>query len=255
MPSATLAARPTATASQVSASTSRAVTPAAASHWPASAVGRNPSPIATPMTRATPTSVRTRALTTCPFSTEAGEIAMVRNLPMMPSVESRLTDGGDRAPVRGGHHDDPGHDIVDVRDVRAGPEARLQRAEDADEQQQQQHGHDHRSDQRHRVAQHVPEAAPRHRRRVPHGKGQGCHRAFSISGVASAVGWPVRAKKTSSRSGVCTETLVDLGRRVAEPVQQRPHRDRAAVAGNLQRQRVIVAERAAEGSCRPRRAP
>ena len=67
------------------------MTPAAASHRPASAVGRNPSPIATPMTRATLTSVRTRALTTYPFSTEVGEIAMVRNLAMMPSVESRLT--------------------------------------------------------------------------------------------------------------------------------------------------------------------
>ncbi len=91
-PSAVLAARPNGTASQVSASTSRAVTPAAASHRPASAVGRNPSPIATPMTRATLTSVRARALATCPFSTDAGEIAMVRNRAMMPSVESRLTD-------------------------------------------------------------------------------------------------------------------------------------------------------------------
>ena len=68
------------------------MTPAAASHRPASAVGRNPSPIAMPMTRAALTSVRARALTTYPFSIEVGEIAMVRNRAMMPSVESRLTD-------------------------------------------------------------------------------------------------------------------------------------------------------------------
>lgn len=91
MPSATLAARPTATASQVRASTSRAVTPATASHWPALAPGRNPSPIPTAMTSATLIRVRTSALTTCPVSTEAGEMAMVRNLAMMPSVESRLS--------------------------------------------------------------------------------------------------------------------------------------------------------------------
>ena len=91
MPSTVLAARPTAAASQVSASASRAVTPATASHWPASAPGRNPSPIETPMTRATLTSVRITALATCPFSTEVGEIAIVRNLAIMPSVESRLT--------------------------------------------------------------------------------------------------------------------------------------------------------------------
>ena len=92
VPSMVLDARPNATASQLSASTSRAVTPAAASHWPASACGRNPSPIATATTRTALISVRSRALTTCPFRAEDGEIAMVRNRAMMPSVESRLTD-------------------------------------------------------------------------------------------------------------------------------------------------------------------
>jgi hypothetical protein len=42
--------------------------------------------------------------------------------------------------------------------------------------------------------------------------------------------------------------VVDVGRRVAEPVQQRPQPGRASVAGYLQRQRVMLAERGAEGS-------
>ena len=75
----------------MSASTSKGSDVNHRSHRPVSAVGRNRS-IQNADDQNTLSSVRDRALITCPFSTEAWVIAMVRNRSMMPSVESRLMD-------------------------------------------------------------------------------------------------------------------------------------------------------------------
>ena len=120
---------------------------------------------------------------------------------MMPSVMSTLTATAVDTDCRGrGHHDDPGRDVVDVDGVAA--EAGAERAaEDVDEQQQQDDGH---------------AAAPRPSSTGSAAGAGGCaaasspsrarrrtmvaHRPGSFRG--RCVGRPVRAKKTSSRSGV-----------------------------------------------------
>ena len=55
-------------------------------------MGRNPMSSATPMTTAMPSIVWITLPTTCPVSTAAREMAMVRNRAMMPSVMSMATE-------------------------------------------------------------------------------------------------------------------------------------------------------------------
>ena len=69
------------------------------------------------------------------------------------------------------------------------------------------------------------------------GVGQGGHRTGSFS---------VRARKTSSRSGVWTARVVDVDRLGVEAVEQRAQRLDAAVARELERQLLVVAAGVAE---------
>src|SRR5215213_6195990 len=87
-----LVLRPNATVSQVIAQETIASTPIAAIHSRAPAVGRNPTSSATPTTTATAIAVCIMAPRTWPVSTEAREMAMVRNREMMPPVMSIATD-------------------------------------------------------------------------------------------------------------------------------------------------------------------
>lgn len=87
-----VATSPNATASQVSASVSRSRRPAAAIHSTRPAFGRNPISSAMPMTSAVLNIVWIRLPTTCPVSSEARAIAIVRNRATMPSVMSVQTD-------------------------------------------------------------------------------------------------------------------------------------------------------------------
>ena len=87
-----LLTRPSATDSQVSAKAISASTPTAASHSAGSAVGRKPMSSATPMTTARLSIVWIMLPRTCPVSTEAREIAIVRKRAMMPSVMSMATE-------------------------------------------------------------------------------------------------------------------------------------------------------------------
>src|SRR6266542_2815805 len=99
-----------------------------------------------------------------------------------------------------GHQQDPGSDVLEVGGAAAGGAAEpgAQRAaKDVDEQQQEDDRHADQLQRHGRVPQRVPEVAPQHRRRIAHGIGEGAHRAGSFS----LSGWPVRARKTSSRSG------------------------------------------------------
>ena len=86
-----LATRASATDSQVIASEASRSIPTAPSHWTASAEGRNPTANATAVTMARPITVCSMAPSTCPVSTEAREIAMVRKRSMMPLVMSMAT--------------------------------------------------------------------------------------------------------------------------------------------------------------------
>lgn len=74
------------------ASVKAASRPKAAIHSAAVAVGRNPTRTATPVTTARLSIVWSRLPTTCPVSTEAREIDMVRNRAMIPSVMSVATE-------------------------------------------------------------------------------------------------------------------------------------------------------------------
>ena len=80
--------RPIATDSQDSAKLVMARTPIAASHSTGFASGRKPTSRATATTSVRPTIVWITAPTTCPVSTDARAIDMVRNRAMMPSVMS-----------------------------------------------------------------------------------------------------------------------------------------------------------------------
>jgi hypothetical protein len=86
-----LATRPRATDSQVSAMVSSNSTPVTASHSTKPAVGENPMSRATPSTTTSPNTVWMTVPTTCPVSTDALLILMVRNRAMMPSVMSIAT--------------------------------------------------------------------------------------------------------------------------------------------------------------------
>ncbi len=90
-PAGVLASSPNATVSQVSAIVSMMNTPVAAIQATGLAEDRNPISTATPTTRIPLISVRNVLPITWPVSTEALEMAMVRNLAMMPSVMSLQT--------------------------------------------------------------------------------------------------------------------------------------------------------------------
>ena len=133
-----------------------------------------------------------------------------------------------------GDEDDAGSDVVDVVGAAAGEaaEAGAERtAEDVDEQQQEDDRQADKRERHRRVAQHVPQLAPQHRGRVGHGVGKGAHRtdSFSVSG------WPVRARKTSSRWGGASParpSAIDVG---VEAVAPPPRSDfGTACAGRLQ---------------------
>ena len=150
----------------------------------------------------------------------------------------------------------PGRDVVEVAaaaGVAAGepaaePGAELA-AEHVDEQQQE---HDRHADehQRHRrVAPQPPEVAAQHRRRI----GARCRPGCSSPAASSALGWPVTAKNTSSRSGVWIDSCAISTPGVVELVEQPAQRGDAAVVGHPQdracpRRATAVVERA------PRRA-
>jgi hypothetical protein len=87
-----VAARPRATDSQVSAMVSNNSMPVTASHSTKPAVGENPMSSATTSTTASPNTVWMTVPTTCPVSTDALLIRMVRNRAMMPSVMSIATE-------------------------------------------------------------------------------------------------------------------------------------------------------------------
>src|SRR5215831_15288442 len=87
-----LAARPRAADSQMSANANSASTPAAASHSRALALDRKPMARETPATSTRTARVYSRLPTTWPLSTAAREMAMVRNLSMMPPVMSLATE-------------------------------------------------------------------------------------------------------------------------------------------------------------------
>src|SRR5262252_6213579 len=90
--STVLAARPSATVSQVSAKVNAASRPMMASQATGPAVGRNPISSATPMVTTRPNAVLTMLPSTWPVSTDTRAMAMVRNRAMMPSVMSMATD-------------------------------------------------------------------------------------------------------------------------------------------------------------------
>ena len=79
---------PIATASQVIAKAMSAIMPRATAHSIGVAVGRNPTSRPTPSTSTTAMIAWTVLPITCPASTAAREIAMVRNRAVMPSVMS-----------------------------------------------------------------------------------------------------------------------------------------------------------------------
>src|SRR5205085_11770326 len=104
------------------------------------------------------------------------------------------------APNTHGHDNDRGRDVVDVGTETLASAQRA--AEDVDEQQERD-GWSQQATHRHlEVAQGMPGIAPQHGGRIAQSKGKIGHRTlpFWVSG------WLVRAKKTSSRLGVCTDT-------------------------------------------------
>src|SRR5262249_59275873 len=72
------------------------------------------------------------------------------------------------------------------------------------EQQQHETRHEDPADGHHRVAQRVPDVAAEHGGGVANGEGE---RAHAVTSCERWRGWPVRARKTSSRSGSWTVTL------------------------------------------------
>jgi hypothetical protein len=85
------AARPSAVASQISASANSASRPMAASQDVASAVGRKPMATATPRTIRMLMKVWMRLASTWPVSTHDRAMAIVRNRSMIPPVMSMAT--------------------------------------------------------------------------------------------------------------------------------------------------------------------
>ena len=145
--------------------------------------------------------MRARLATTCPVST-----AELQDRQRPEAVDDALghvrgdVHRGGRRAVAGAEQDDAGHHVVHV--LGAGLDGA---AEDVDEQQHQQHRQHHRHQQRVRVADGVPEAAPDHGDRVGHGVRGGAHRALTAGSRPPA--GPVRVRKTSSRVGRCSDRV------------------------------------------------
>ena len=152
------------------------------------------------------------------------------------------------------NHDDPRHDIVrrTPPDRPTGHRARRR----GSRRRRRRTAAGTRSDPRPatgqgRVARHVPQVAAQHRRGVADGVGDGGHRAVSFWLGArvvrrSSAGRPVRARKTSSRSGVWTLRASTSIAAASKLVEHGPQRADAAVARDLQRERVVVAGGAGE---------
>ena len=117
--------------------------------------------------------------------------------------------------------------------TESGPE---RAAEDVHEQQQED-DRDAGDEEDHRVAAHVAEVAPQHGRRVGDVGRERVHRAAAFRSSL----WPVRDRNTSSRSGVSTDSPPTVDRRGVEPVEEAPQRADAAVARDLEGQRLVVA--------------
>src|ERR1700680_2519262 len=103
------------------------------------------------------------------------------------------------ATPRYGHHEDAGHEIVDIRcSSRRVTEAAAERpTEDVVEQHQHYDRHEYRAhDQQSEEPDTVLDFPPKHRGGVLGSDGQGAHWLFSLEAL------PVTAKNTSSRSGV-----------------------------------------------------
>ncbi len=136
-----------------------------------------------------------------------------------------------------------------ARSAPLAPDARAHHvAEDVDEKQQE---HDRREEQvqrEGRVAPGVQQVAAQHRGRVADREGEGAHRTASFGWwVGAGTGAPVRAKKTSSRSGVCTVSSSASTPSRVEPVEDGAQVALAAVAGDLERQRLVVPGASAQG--------
>src|SRR5712691_11124579 len=97
------------------------------------------------------------------------------------------------------HHEDAGHEEVDIRGSSRRVTAPVadRPTEDIVEQQQHYDRHEYRAhDQHSEESDAVLDLPPQHGGGVLGGDGQGAHRLFSLEAV------PVMAKNTSSRSGV-----------------------------------------------------
>ena len=159
---------------------------------------------------------------------------------------------------RDGHQQDPGGDVVQVAGppgVAAGepatePVAELA-AEDVDEQQQEHDRHPDQHQRHRRVAPQTAQVAPQQRGRVGDGVGQG----VIGRGSSSAVGWPVTAKNTSSRSGVWIESCSTSTPASSSSVEQPAQRRDTPVVGHLEDEPVLVTGRAIEHARRRARAP
>ena len=155
---------------------------------------------------------------------------------------------GHRGPDRGaadGHQQHARDEIGDVLGAvgAAAADARAHRvAEDVDEEQQQ---HDRREQQvqgEGRVAPRVQEVAAQHRGRVAYGEGEGAHRTVSLgwSGLAVAGAAGEGEEHVVEVGGVHGQLVrLDAGR--VEPVEDGAQLALAAVAGDLQRQCLVVA--------------
>ena len=195
--------RPPARRSRTAASTS---TPVAAAHSSGPVVDRKPITTATTMTITMASIVWMTLPTTWPVRTDARAIAMVRNRATIPSVMSIAIEiavpwAAPATVIRRIARDDV-REVVGATagdGAEAGPE---RAAEDVDEQQQE-HDRDAGDEERQRrVAAHPAEVSPEHRRRVGEDE-RGCGHGT----VTFCASWsPVSDRKTSSRSGVCSDS-------------------------------------------------
>src|SRR6266542_4094702 len=105
-----------------------------------------------------------------------------------------------------GHQQDPRGDVREVLGAaacRVAEPVAQGAAEDVDEKQQEDDRQAGDHQRQGRVAPHVPEVAAQHGPRIARRVGEGAHGRVALS----LSGWPVRARKTSSRSGRWTERL------------------------------------------------
>ena len=133
--------------------------------------------------------------------------------------------------------------------VRAAADARAHRvAEDVDEEQQQHDRGEQQVQGERRVAPGVQQVAAQHRGRVAYGEGQGAHRTASLGWSGWSGGWaagPVvgagQGEEHVVEVGGVHGQLVGLDAGGVQPVEDGAQLALAAVAGDLQRQRLVVA--------------